>query len=390
MENKKIFILVFMMVFLIFQNIFLISANCLKEVKIEVGVYDKVRIGEEISFVRSAFQPEGSGIIQEGDALLIESLFVKKEKGCNENDSSIRFSLGYSFHNLSNKSFEISLPFTSEGNYLISSLKLKDPDNPRTIPQANLLIPYINLNTGGEEHPLNYLTLDEKGEFIIFISDDINYFQKITNEDSNIQEVNVLDRVDVAQLETLQQLKEDSTTSSKILIGIGVLTLFAQIIVLIFMKKQLKKMDEHYDEQNSKEDKREEEKQLGLLRNMLSEFKFLEKNLEAYKETFSKKRHYPFYELWNIDVAFYLRTLNHIVKGEETTKLKENLMFLKNKLLIIINMKMESQKEEEREQNRFIQIKIESIRKGIIEIITKDLLPLLTKSKRAIKKFLES
>lgn len=38
-------------------------------------------------------------------------------------------------------------------------------------------------------------------------------------------------------------------------------------------------------------------KQLSLLKVLIEELNFLKNNLEAYKETFSKERHYSLYEL---------------------------------------------------------------------------------------------
>lgn len=184
---------------------------------------------------------------------------------------------------------------------------------------------------------------------------------------------------------------EYQRNSLYIVIIIGILTILVSLVSIIIMykigKKQILKMDEQYEKQIRKEDEREEGKQLDLLRTLFTELTFLEKNLNSYKDTFSKKGHYPFYELWDIDAALYLRELNHKIKVKETIGLKEDLMTLKDKLLIINNMKLESKRdEEERGKEKLIQIKIESIRKGIVEIIDSDILPILIKSKKFIKK----
>jgi len=131
-------------------------------------------------------------------------------------------------------------------------------------------------------------------------------------------------------------------------------------------------------------------KQLDLLKVLSEELNFLEKNLKSYKETFSKKSHYPFYELWNIDVSIYFNGLSHKINNQETIKLKKNLMIIKDKLLIINNMKFESKKdEEERGKEKLIQVKIESIREGIIKIIDDEILPIVKKSKKLINNFLK-
>lgn len=132
--------------------------------------------------------------------------------------------------------------------------------------------------------------------------------------------------------------------------------------------------------------KREEEKQLDLLRTLLTELTFLKGNLIAFKKTFSRQNVYPFYELWEIDASPYLMGLGHRLQNKETVNLKKNLMAIKDKLLVVNNMKLESKKDqEERGEEKFIQIKIKSIREGIVKIIDKDFLPLLNKSKKFIK-----
>lgn len=183
---------------------------------------------------------------------------------------------------------------------------------------------------------------------------------------------------------------EYQRNSLYIVVIIGILTILVSLVSICIMyktsQKQIQKMDEQYEKQTKKEDEREEGKQIDLLKTLFTELIFLEKNLNSYKEVFSKDGHYPFYELWDLDVSLYLRNLNHNIKGKETIELKENLMTLKDKLLIINNMKLESKKcEEERGSEKLIRIKIESLRKGIIEIIDKDILSVIKKSKRFIK-----
>jgi len=132
--------------------------------------------------------------------------------------------------------------------------------------------------------------------------------------------------------------------------------------------------------------KREEEKQIDLLRTFLEELTFLRGNLIAFKKTFSRPNVYPFYGLWEIDAAPYLMGLGHKLQNKETVDLKKNLMVIKDKLLVLNNMKLESKKDqEERGEEKRIQIKVESIREGIVKIIDDDFLPIIEKSKKLIQ-----
>ncbi len=145
-----------------------------------------------------------------------------------------------------------------------------------------------------------------------------------------------------------------------------------------------------HNKSKSEKEKDDEKKQIDLLKVLIIELNFLEDNLKSYKKTFSKQYYYPFYELWDINVAIYLNGLNHKLNEQDTIELKKNLMIIKDKLLIINNMKHESKEEEKREREWKIKIKIESLREGIINIINDDLLPVIKKSKEFIKKQIQN
>lgn len=144
-----------------------------------------------------------------------------------------------------------------------------------------------------------------------------------------------------------------------------------------------------YNSSTLRKEKEDIKKQIDLLRILYIELSFLEKSLESYKETFSKKSHYPFYELWNIDTSIYFNGLSHKINNQETIALKENLMIIKDKLLIINNMKLESKKlEEERGKEKIIGYAIKILREKIIKIIDADILPIIKKSKEFLDNFL--
>lgn len=137
-----------------------------------------------------------------------------------------------------------------------------------------------------------------------------------------------------------------------------------------------------YNSESLRKEKENVKKQMDLLKILHSELDFLDKNLEAYKETFSKESHYPFYELWGIDISLYFKGLSHKINNQETLDLKKNLMIIKDKLLIINNMKFEARKwEEERSQEKVSEYAIKTLRTGIIKIISEDILPVIKKSK---------
>ncbi len=144
-----------------------------------------------------------------------------------------------------------------------------------------------------------------------------------------------------------------------------------------------------YNSDKSEKEKEEIKKQIDLLEVLSAELNFLEKNLESYKETFSKKSHYPFYELWNIDVSIYFNGLGHRINNQETIKLKKNLIIIKDKLLITKNMKDEAWRlEREKETNPIIEKvgAIDMIRKQIVKIINADILPVIERSEILINK----
>ena len=376
MRKQKIFLLIFVLGLLLFQNIGGVSAeSCIEELEIEFGVYEIQHLKDNSKlYVRSPYQPTGDDkFIRRSDILFIEGIYAKAKYPCQERESvNIQFkrpgseewgediSIFWYFNNADKYSFEL-----------------------QNMPNFDSIV-YKDIYEK-EIYPPSRKTLSSEGlwEFkVVGVEKKVS----VVNDGWILPgEILVMDRIAVTQLESLRQIRGESKTNTIIVILIGIFTIILEGATIFFMwwvgNKQIKKMDEHYKKQTKKEDKREEEKQLDLLRTLLTELTFLEKNLNSYKEVFSKKSHYPFYELWDIDTALYLRTLNHRIKGEETIGLKENLMILKDKLLIINNMKLESKRdEEERGGERIIQAKIEITRKGIIKIIDADLLPTLRKS----------
>ena len=143
---------------------------------------------------------------------------------------------------------------------------------------------------------------------------------------------------------------------------------------------------------SNKKDKDEEEikKQKDLLIVLQEELNFLFGNLKAYKESFSKPNHYPLYELWKIDTSLYFSNLDHKIKDKKTLKLKKDLMKIKDKIILINNFKIEMKELGLRGNEDLIKTlkPVEIIRKQVIEIIDKELMPLVDNSKEEINKLI--
>ncbi len=226
---------------------------------------------------------------------------------------------------------------------------------------------------------MEYNWQTKNGEFISNSLTLNNYF--FNGRSRNFKVVSALDFISL----------ENSEKIGKISIIALFLVTFLSIIIStlalrFFTNKQIKKMDEHYKKTIEKEEQREEEKQFDLLNIILLELKFLEDNLKSYKNSFSKKNHYPMWDLWNIDVATYIKTLSHKISKKDTIKLKEKLMKIKDKISIINNMEVQSKKDtEERGNEELIRIRIEAMRNKIV-ITIDELLSILKISKQIIKK----
>ena len=143
-----------------------------------------------------------------------------------------------------------------------------------------------------------------------------------------------------------------------------------------------------YNSNKLEKEKEEIKKQIDLLKILSQELNFLEKNLKSYKNTFSGEKTYPFYELWSIDTSLYFKGLSHKINDNETIGLNKNLMIIKDKVLIIKNMKSESYKLEERGKEELVKYAIKGLRKQIGIIIDGDILPVIKKSKKIINNFL--
>jgi len=142
-----------------------------------------------------------------------------------------------------------------------------------------------------------------------------------------------------------------------------------------------------YNSNKFEKEKEDIKRQVDLLIILSEELDFLSGNLKAYKESFSKPNHYPLYELWRVDTSLYFAKLSRKINSKETLELKKNLMKIKDKIILISNFKSEMRTlEEDRGEEDLIK-KIEPgkiIRKQIITIIDKEILPLIENSKKII------
>lgn len=373
MEKQKIFLLIFVSGLLLVQNIGGVSAeSCIEELEIEFGVYEIQHLKDNSKlYVRSPYQPTGDDkFVRRSDILFVERIYAKAKYPCQERESvNIQFkrpgseewgediSIFWYFNNTDEYSFEL-----------------------QNMPNFDSIV-YKDIYEK-EIYPPPGKTLSSEGlwEFKVV---EVEKKVSVVNDGWILPgKILVMDRVAVTQLESLRQIRRESKTNTIIVILIGIFTIFFMWRV---GNKQIKKMDEHYKKQIKKEDKREEGRQLDLLRTLVTELIFLNGNLEAYKETFSRQGVYPLYELWDMDVSLYLKGLNHKIKNHETISLKENLMVIKDKLTIVNNFKAEAKKLEERGGEKLVQYAIKSNRKQIIKIIDEDLLPIINKSKKFIK-----
>jgi len=139
-----------------------------------------------------------------------------------------------------------------------------------------------------------------------------------------------------------------------------------------------------YNSNKFEKEKDDTRKQMDLLNILFQELNFLKENLKAYEKSFSGEKTYPFYGLWDIDTSLYFRGLNHEINDEETIGLKKNLMIIKDKILLVNNMKSESYKLEARGSEERIAYMIKVVRKQIGIIIEEDILPVVEKSKKIV------
>jgi len=386
----KIFIIIFLFIFL---ASFVIAQDCrgMKKdlnLKINVGIYDKIPNGENFTFEKSRFQPNDKNqVVKQGNVLLIESFSVSVNSSyCYNSGDKIKVFI-YSpedYPKTTSTLFEIPIDFENASfMYFFNAIQ------PITTKENNKYR-YLIFSKNESIEDLNYISLDKIGEWdmqvrLVNENESIkeNFNNIIFNNDSPIRFINVLDRLDVAQLETLEQLKEDSKKSSN---GALIVSWIAIIIAIFIGGASIYFMYFFHKREEKRIIKTEEEKQIDLLRTLLTELIFLEENFKAYKETFSRQNVYPLYELWNIDTSLYFRGLNHKIRNHETIELKENLIVIKDKLLMINNLKAETKKlEEERGTEKLIKEILEINRKQIIKIIDADILPVLKKSKKFIK-----
>ena len=275
-EMGKIFIIIFLFIFL---ASFVIAQDCrgMKKdlnLKINVGIYDKIPNGENFTFEKSKFQPnDGDQIVKQGNVLLIEDFRVSINSSyCYNSGDKIKVSI-YSPENYPNTTstlFEIPIDFENASfMYFFNAIQ------PITTKENNKYR-YLIFSKNESIEDLNYISLDKIGEWdmqvrLVNENESIkeNFNNIIFNNDSPIRFINVLDRLDVVQLETLEQIREDSEKSSNLSLNAArIAILVAGIMGLLgigFMwwtsKKQIQKMEEHFEKQIEIEDKREEEKQ---------------------------------------------------------------------------------------------------------------------------------
>jgi len=210
----KIFIIIFLFIFL---ASFVIAQDCrgMKKdlnLKINVGIYDKIPNGENFTFEKSRFQPNDKNqVVKQGNVLLIESFSVSVNSSyCYNSGDKIKVFI-YSpedYPKTTSTLFEIPIDFENASfMYFFNAIQ------PITTKENNKYR-YFIFSKNESIEDLNYISLDKIGEWdmqvrLVNENESIkeNFNNIIFNNDSPIRFINVLDRLDVAQLETLEQLE---------------------------------------------------------------------------------------------------------------------------------------------------------------------------------------
>jgi len=395
MGRKEIFLILVVGFLLVQSLIFVSSQSCISNFEIELNMYevDRVDGGNQI-FKKSFYQPNGvDRFVRGGDVLFVESLYVEKNLSCLKEIDTL--TIQFKEPNLKEWTDNLVINLNFNDNDKIF-LKLED----RAVGLKKRYVDHLY----GNKANIYPKTLDKEGTWgirMMYQGEQVHEswigagevsqkegFRMVNNNLLIPQRIEVLDRIDVTQLETLRQIKDESEWNSWIVIIIGVFTILAEIAGIYYLRRtsndQIEKMQEHYEKQTQKEDKREEEKQLDLLRTLLTQLDFLKGNLIAYRKTFSGEG-YPLYGLLDIDTSIYFKGLSHKIKNHETISLKEDLILIRDKSLLVNNFKTETKKLEERNREELVRYAIKGNRKQIIKIIDEDLLPVIKKSKKFIK-----
>lgn len=160
------------------------------------------------------------------------------------------------------------------------------------------------------------------------------------------------------------------------------ITILSTILLALFI---------YHSNKNLKE-KEEKDFQFDLLVVLSIELNYLEDNLKAYLKTFSEKPifsggkelfKFPVYELWDFNLPIYLEKISNLIEKNSTKKLKEDLIFIKDKVILINNFKLEMRILSEREDG--FRVNAKTIREEIKRIINEEILQKIEELRKLLK-----
>ncbi len=380
MARKKIF-LILIAGFLLFQSIFFVSSqSCISDLKIEFEVYELKELRGETyyQYIKSSYQPNGEdGFVREGDSLFIENVRVDINPSCEKEWES--FLIQFKRPNMDEYGEQLQVSLKLDGKN-ISYYELWLIKEGKDHAFMDFRDSFGNILGG-----VTKKTLNEEGVWkmrILYPGNNLYENFSLVNKGFLIvdNEIEVIDRIAVTQLETLRQVKNESKGNTYVVLIIGFLTILVGLASIFIMnrtsKKQIKKMDEQYKKQTEKEDEREEGRQLSLLDSLYSElcaigdkkhrFKLINNhemtgNLHWFKELLGWEGILPGHGIWYLTTSLYIGGLNKGVKGVNTASLKKMIILINQKIELINNHVVTFGKDKNKDTKEF--------REAVIKII---------------------
>lgn len=369
----KIIIFSLLIVFLVLQiTPSLHAESCISKLEVEVGIYE-VHYNPKL-YERSSYQfGADDRFVRENDLLIIERVSAEAGSSCQETETII-VQLKRPNSEEWGEDISIHLNFNERKKYSFELINK---------PKFNSIV-YMEMDGNQLNRQLSK-TLSNEGLWKIRVVDNREKNKSIRDSIINNNlilsgEFLVMGRLEVTQLEALRQLKEDSKKSSRnSLFMVAIIGIATILFMYIFHRREEERII-----------KTEEEKQKDLLETLLSELNLLKKNLKKYQEAFSKEkdpRTYSLYELWDIDISLYFKELGYKINNKRTISLKENLMFIKDKLLVINNLVLDAKEKGTDKRVNLMTGLLKINRENIVKIISEEILPAIEKSKKLVKKF---
>ena len=328
-------IIFFIAIFILIIQLNSISASCIENIHIHIKAYETYSNQEGyLSYRESPYQIiSPDNFFREGDSLFIEKIRASIKPNCSYKAEVILLKFKRPGGDEFGEQIDLQLKFENSSYY---ELELSDYNIPGNFKDSN----------GNNYGITGSKKLNEVGkwELKLFLFNhteikDYSFINGITKKGIFIviprDEINVLDRIAVTELETLRQIKEDSNKTFWVSLIIIILIGVAPLIFHWIWDK-----------------KREEERQISLLESLYSELdaisskekkiKLIKKeiktegNLQWVKELFGYGL-IPAHKIWNLNTQIYVGGLNSEIKGEKTKSLKSSLIHISQKIELIGN-----------------------------------------------------